>query len=201
MPVIGLTGGPGTGKSTVAALLEELGAVTLSADTVAHRLLEPGQSVANAVVEAFGPQIVAPDGTIDRRLLAQIVFRDAEARQRLERLTHPAILAELRYGIQEARSIRGEDAVVVVEAPLLYEAGMEDWFHRIVVVAASFEEQMRRLTCRCGMSAEEAERRIRAQMDLGAKMRRAHIVIWNEGCLEEVKRRIVKIWPLLAGSV
>ncbi|MGC8666797.1 MAG: dephospho-CoA kinase [Chthonomonadales bacterium] len=201
MPVIGLTGGPGTGKSAIAAMLADLGAVTLSADAIAHRLLEPGQPIASRVAEVFGAGILTADGGVDRRRLARIVFSDEEARRRLESLTHPAILAELRRGIQEVQRARGEGAVIVVEAPLLFEAGMEGWFHRIVAVAASREAQIRRLALRDGMPAQEAEQRIRAQMELGAKMRRAHIVIWNEACLKEVKRRVGKIWPLLAGSV
>lgn len=199
IPVIGLTGGPGTGKSTIASMLRELGALTFSADDAAHRLLEPGHPVAADVLLEFGPEVQAEDGGVDRRKLGRIVFSNDEARRKLEALTHPAILAELRRNIEEARA--GGAAAIVIEAPLLFEAGMESWFCRIVVVAASREAQLERLALRHGMDPCEAERRIRAQMDLGAKMRRAHIVIWNEGSLEEVKRRVTKIWPLLAGSV
>ena len=192
MPLIGITGGLGTGKSTVLSLFAERGAVTLSADEAAREVLGPGSPALAEVVDFFGPEICRPDGSLDRARLAERVFADPEARTRLEEITHPRILQLLRARIDEARRA-APNAVIVVEAPLLYEAGMESWFDYVVVVTSSREQQVARAMARSGMTREEAESRIAAQMPLGEKTSRAEFAIANDGVLSDLHSQVDRV--------
>jgi dephospho-CoA kinase len=189
MPVIGLTGGIATGKSAVARLLRERGAEVLSADEAARDVVRPGSPVLARIVEAFGPGVLLPDGSLDRAALGRVVFADEDARLRLEAITHPAILALLRQRIDAIMAERPE-AWVVVETPLLYEAGMEDWFDRVVVVTAPEHLQVARLRERDGYSEEEARRRIAAQMPLAEKAARADVVLSNDRDLAWLEQQV-----------
>lgn len=177
--LVGLTGGIATGKSTVARMLADRGAVVLSADDAARQVTAPGSPALAEIARAFGPSVLRPDGSLDRAALAATVFDDPQARRRLEALTHPPILALLRTQIQEARAALPPGGVIVVEVPLLFEAGMEDWFDRVVVVTAPEAQQVARLAGRSDLSPEEARRRIAAQMPLADKEARAQMVIRN----------------------
>lgn len=192
--VIGLTGGMGTGKTTVARILQELGLTVISADEIGHELLQPGTEVYEAVKQAFGPEIVDAGGQIDRRALGRVVFSNPDKRQRLNALTHPAIIARIKAEVQ-ARKRAGQD--VVVEVPLLFEAGLDakaaTGFDEIWVVAASPAVQLARVQARDGLSAEEARRRIGAQMPLRAKIDRADVVIYNDGTETELKAKVVRL--------
>ena len=197
MPLIGITGGIGTGKSAVARFLQEFGAVTFSADDAAREVTKPHSQVVKEIAAAFGSDHVLPDGELNREKLAATVFSDSTARERLEAITHPRILRTLKSQIAVARAANPSDAVIAVEAPLLFEAGMENWFDQILVVTASEEKQIQRLGKRSGLDAEESLRRIRAQMPLSAKAARAHAVIRNDGSLDDLKREAHKYWESL----
>jgi dephospho-CoA kinase len=201
MPVIGITGGMATGKSTVANLFGELGATVFSADEASRFITAPGTPAHQQIVALFGPACLLPDGQLNRAAIGQRVFSDPEARRALESITHPAILQRLRSQIEAARAVLPADAVIAVEVPLLYEAGMEDWFDRVVVVAVSEETEVARLCQRNGYDRDEAHRRIAAQMPLKEKVARADDVIWNEGSLAETKRKIEALWKQLVTDV
>ena len=171
--VIGLTGGVGTGKSTVASILKEVGLPVIDADQIAHQLLRPGTEVYRQVLTAFGPDILRPDGEIDRRGLGKIVFNDPEKRRLLEEITHPAIKAQIRAEV-EGYKAKGQD--VVLEVPLLFEAKMEEEVDEVWVVTASSQTQRQRIMARDGLTPAEAERRMQAQMPLThSRMRSAAV--------------------------
>ena len=192
--VIGLTGGIATGKTTVARILADLGCVLISADRIAHQLLEPGSEVYERVKAEFGPGILGPDGRIDRAALGRIVFHQPQRRQRLNQLTHPAVIARIKEEVGELKA-GGRD--VVVEIPLLFEAGLagrvEIGLDEIWVVAAAPGIQLARVMARDGLTAEEAERRIAAQLPLAEKIARADVVIYNNGEEGELKEEVTRV--------
>lgn len=196
MLVVGLTGGIGCGKSTVASVLRELGARVVDADQVAREVLAPGSPVLGKVVERFGPRILRADGSLDRKRLADIVFGDPQALADLNAITHPPIIEMIRGRIEEARNEGVQ--VLVVDAPLLLEAGMEGMVDEVWVVTCTRDQQIERLCRRTGLSPREAEARMRAQMPLGEKVRRADRVIPNEGSLAELRAEVERHWQDLA---
>jgi dephospho-CoA kinase len=171
-----------------------------SADEAAREVVAPGSPALEAIADRFGRDFIQPDGTLDRAKLGALVFAEPAARADLERITHPAILQRLRSQIDSARAALPAEAVIAVEVPLLYEAGMEDWFDVVVVVACSPGVQAARLRGRSGLSAEEAGRLIAAQMPLAEKVRRAHIAIWNDGGPDELEREVERVWTGLTGA-
>ncbi len=195
MIVIGLTGNIACGKSTVAKMLEALGACVIDADRLAHEAMRPGTAVYRAIVERFGEGILAGNGEIDRRALGAIVFRDAEALADLERIVHPAVIAETLRRLGAC-----ERPVAVVEAIKLLEAEMHRHCHTVWVVTCSREVQLARLMTTRGLSAEEAEVRIAAQPPQALKVARADVVIENSGPLEETWRQVVRAWNALPGA-
>ena len=174
---VGLTGGIGSGKSTVAAELAALGARVVDADTVAREVVEPGTPALAAVVERFGPQVLTADGTLDRPALGRLVFGDPAALRDLEAITHPAIWRRTAELVAAAPA----DAVVVHDMPLLVEKGMAGEYHLVVVVAASEEVRLRRLVDRRGMAEADARARIGAQADDAARRAAADVWLLNEG--------------------
>jgi len=187
--LIGLTGNIACGKSTVLRELRRLGAAVLDADAVAHEAMCPGTPVHAAVVEAFGPQVLTPDGAIDRRVLGEIVFADPVALARLEAIVHPAVLERLRAWLQGVTA-----RVAVIDAIKLFEAGIADWCDEVWVVTCPEEEQLRRLVEYRGLTVEQAWRRIRAQPPQWEKARRADMVIENAGTLNDVRRQVREAW-------
>lgn len=189
--VIGLTGGIGTGKTTVARILKELGLTVISADEIGHQLLEPGTEVYEQVKKFFGPEVLDEAGRIDRQTLGRLVFRDPEKRRRLNDLMHPAIIARIKAEVERLKQA-GKD--VVVEAPLLFEAGLAakaaTGFDEIWVVAASPAVQLARVQARNGLGADEARRRIDAQMPLEEKIARAEVTVYNDGSETELKEKV-----------
>ncbi|MCX5795667.1 MAG: dephospho-CoA kinase [Elusimicrobia bacterium] len=183
--VVGLTGGIGSGKSEALRALRGLGAATLCLDEVAHRVLSKGGPAYGPVRRAFGAAVLGPDGEIDRRALGRAVFADARRRRRLERLTHPVILREMRRTVRARR--RG---LLVVDAPLLFEAGLEREFDLTVVVAAGWRARLRRLRRRDGLPVSELRRRMTAQLPLAEKARRADVVIGNDGTRGQLRRTV-----------
>ncbi len=189
--VIGLTGGIGTGKSTVARILKDLGLKLIDADQIGHEFLTSGTKVYNQLVKSFGEKILRPDGEIDRKVLGGLVFSDAKKRQILNNLTHSAIREEIIEKIEESRG-RGED--VVVEIPLLFEAKMESLVDEVWVVVASSQTQIQRVMIRGSLSRTEAIQRISTQMPLEQKKALADVVINNEGTLEDLRAKVEQSW-------
>jgi len=195
MLVVGVTGGIGSGKSTVAAMFERLGAVVIDADRVVHELQAPGQPLFEAIVSAFGREVVGHDGRIDRRTLGARVFADPEIRARLEAITHPAIIAECEERIRQ--SAASGTAICLLDAALLIESGRHSRFDAIILVEACEAVQLDRLMARMGLPREEAMQRIRSQMPWAEKRRHADFVIRNDGSLEETERQVREVWKRL----
>jgi dephospho-CoA kinase len=190
--LIGLTGGIGSGKSTVAGMLAELGAYVIDADRVGHDVYRPGSEGFRRVQEAFGAAVVAADGTIDRRVLGARVFDDGQALARLNALLHPLIGEELRDRITAAVA-EDPDRPVVVEAAIMLEAGWR-FFERIWVVVVDRETAIARVTSSRGLTREEVERRIDAQMTNEERRRRADLVIENDGSIEALRAQVALAW-------
>ena len=185
---VGLTGGIACGKTTVAAMMRELGCVVIEADQIAHRLIEPGQPAYEEVLREFGRGVRAADGRMDRKKLAAIVFSDPAKLERLNRIVHPRVVEELDRQLAEVERTQ-PGAVVVVEAALLIEASYHERLDRLVVVWCEPEQQVARLLAR-GLTLEQAERRIGAQMKLDQKRRIADEEIDCSGSLEATRQQV-----------
>ena len=187
--LIGLTGNIATGKSEVARMLAGLGAGAIDADKVAHEVMQPGGPAYEAVVDAFGREIVSDEGCIDRAKLGAIVFRDAAALQRLEWVVHPAVIVEVDSRIKQA-----PEAVVVIEAIKLIESGMYLRCDSLWVVTAPRRLQIARLVATRGLTEAEAALRIDAQPSQAEKAELADLVIANDGGLGELRRKVEAGW-------
>jgi dephospho-CoA kinase len=186
---IGLTGGIGSGKSTVSALLAERGAVIVDADRIAREVVEPGTPGLAAVVEAFGARVLTADGALDRPAIAAIVFADDEARRTLNGIVHPLVrarAAELAAGLPE-------DAVVVNDVPLLVEAGQAHAYDLVLVVVADVETRVGRLVQR-GLAEPDARARIAAQATDEQRRAVADVVLDNNGSPEELAAQVDRFW-------
>jgi dephospho-CoA kinase len=190
---IGLTGGIGTGKSTVARILEELGAHVIHADAVGHQVYEPGTPGFRQVVAAFGKDIVGGDGKIDRRQLGQIVFKDAAALARLNAIVHPLIRDEVRRRIGAQRAA-GFCLPIVVEAAILIEARWTAIVDVVWVVVAPLAEVVRRISTERGLSADDIRARAAAQLADAERRRGADVVIENTGSLVALRRQVEAAW-------
>ncbi len=186
--ILGITGNIGTGKSTVSRMLGELGAELIDADQVAHTVMRPGTPVNAQIVRAFGPQGARPDGEIDRKRLAAIVFADPGALAQLEAIVHPATVDAIGRRIAAACA-----EVVVVEAIKLIEAGLADLCHTIWVTTCREDQQLGRAADR-GMTRDGAERRIRSQSPQDEKTDRADAVIDNSGSLARTRAQVRAAW-------
>ncbi|MEM7202318.1 MAG: dephospho-CoA kinase [Planctomycetota bacterium] len=182
---IALTGNVASGKSTVAALLEAEGVPVLRADEVAREVVAPGTPGLARVVDAFGEEVLAPDGGLDRAAMRAVVFADDDARARLESILHPLIRARRDEWIDGLR--RRREALAVCEIPLLYETGLEVEFDGVVLVDVSPAERLRRMVDDRGLATFEAERIMAAQLDPAAKRQRADYVIDNDGSLDDLR--------------
>jgi dephospho-CoA kinase len=191
MLLVGLTGGIGTGKSTMARMLEKRGAVVFDADVLARQAVAPGTPGFDQVIERFGPNVLAPGGGLDREALASIVFSDPAARRDLEGIVHPEVRRMFAEGCEEYRD---SDRVVVFSAPLLVETGMHTAFDRLIVVSAPVATQIERLMRDRGMAERDVQARIAAQLPLEAKAEVADILVDNEGTLEDLERRVERVW-------
>jgi dephospho-CoA kinase len=176
MILVGLTGGVATGKSTVAKMFKQCGAVVIDADELAHEVIKPGKPAWRAIVTLFGKTMLNQDRSLNRQALGSIVFRNRTKRRQLERIIHPRVAREqARLTKQAART--DPKAVVIYDVPLLFEAGIDTRVDKTLVVTADRETQLARLKKRNGLSRVEAIRRIRSQMPLSKKVRLADIVI------------------------
>jgi dephospho-CoA kinase len=189
---VGLTGGIATGKSVVGRMFADLGCHLIDADRIVHELLEPGQSVHQAVVAAFGKQILRPDGTIDRKILGKIVFRDEKARQNLNSIVHPATIQRQKEWLDQLEAAH-PNAIGIVEAALMVEVGTYRNYDKLIVVVCSLEEQRRRLRARSHLSEDEINARIASQMPLDEKAKFADFVIDSSGELEATRRQVEKV--------
>jgi len=195
---IGLTGGIGTGKSTVARLFADRGAAICDADEEAHALLAPGGGAVEAVVRSFGSEVLGADGGIDRERLGRLVFADTEARARLEAISHPLIARRLAEAARQALE-RGAP-VFLVEAALLVETGRHRDFQTLVVVRADPERVRTRVAARDRLSADELDARIAAQTSEAERLAVADHVIDNGGSLEDTERQVKAIWRAVTES-
>src|SRR4051812_40358727 len=186
---IGLTGGIGSGKSTVSQLLVQRGAVLIDADVLAREVVEPGTPGLAAVAEAFGEQVLAPDGSLDRPALAAVVFADPEARRRLDGIVHPLV----RRRAAELVAAAAPDAVVVQDVPLLVETGQAASFDLVLVVAADLETRVARLMQR-GLGEADARARIAAQASDEQRAAVADVVLDNSGSLEQLAAQVARFW-------
>jgi dephospho-CoA kinase len=189
--LVGLTGGIGSGKSTVARMLEQRGAVVFDADVLARRAVEMGTPGYQAVVERFGADVLAPGGDLDREALASIVFADPAARRDLEAIVHPEVRRMFAEGTEEHRD---SDRVVVFSAPLLVETGMHTAFEVLLVVSTTVTTQVERLMRDRGMSEDAVRARIAAQAPLEDKAAVADVLIDNEGSIEELEVQVERAW-------
>ncbi|MGX1473820.1 UNVERIFIED_CONTAM: dephospho-CoA kinase [Streptomyces canus] len=187
---VGLTGGIGAGKSEVARLLVEHGAVLIDADRIAREVVAPGTPGLAAVVEAFGEDVLAEDGGLDRPKLGSIVFADPDRLAVLNSIVHPLVGARSR----ELESAAAEDAVVVHDVPLLAENALAPLYDLVVVVDASPETQLDRLVRLRGMSEQDARARMAAQATREKRLEIADVVIDNDVPLEELRRRVQEVW-------
>jgi dephospho-CoA kinase len=191
MKTIGLTGGIATGKSTVAQILTDLGYPVVSADAIAHRVVEPGLPAYREIVRRFGPEILGSGKAIDRKKLGSIVFQNPDLRRELEGIIHPEVSAAIAHAKETARQ-EGK-SLFVAEVPLLFEAGMEADYDFVWVVTVAAAEQIRRLTARDRISCEEAGWRLAAQYPMEAKIAKADAVIDNSRGYPELREQVVNI--------
>jgi len=197
---VGLTGGIATGKSLVGAILVELGCHLIDSDEITHELLRPGQSVHAMVVEEFGNRILAPDGTIDRRILGDIVFKDPNARARLNGLVHPAVIQRQREWLSEMQE-QDPQGIAVVVAALMIEVGTYKNYDKIIVVTCRPEVQKERLKARSALTDEQIEARIHSQMPMEEKVKYADFVIDNSGAIAETREQVRKVYAQLCAAV
>ena len=197
MIVVGLTGAVAGGKSTVAEVLRREGAAIVDTDEIAREVTAPGSPALKEIVEAFGPEVLTEQGTLDRKRLGSLVFEREPARRRLEAITHPRIREQMRRRLADLRRQAQPPAVAVVVIPLLYETGSESEVEVVVAVTAPASEQVRRLMARDGLSPGEAAARVAAQMPAEEKARRADFVVATSGSVEETVRQAEKLWQRL----
>ena len=193
MLTIGLTGGIGSGKSTVAQILGEFGAPILDADKVAHTTYAPGGPAYDAVIAAFGAEVLAPDRTIDRKKLGAIVFGNPEQLNKLTSIVWPATFESIRRNVAELRA-SGAKLPIVVEAAILIEANWHPLFDEIWLVRAPREQVVARIEIQRGLKPAETEARIRAQLSDEDRAKHATLVIENNGSLEELRDLLKTVW-------
>jgi dephospho-CoA kinase len=197
IPVIGLTGGIGAGKSTVTQMLEALGAAVIDADKVGHQIYLPDLPAWREIVDTFGPEVLNADRTINRQALGKLVFADPEALRTLNRIVHPKMFDRMVELITEMRA-RGGMKAIVVEAAVLIEANWMALVDQVWVVVASEAVVVDRLAKQRHLSSEQVRTRIAAQLTNDERLNHADVVIRNDGSLEEVRHAVQQAWDQLA---
>lgn len=203
MRVVGLTGGMGAGKSTVARLLAGHGAHVIDADAIAREVVEPGTDALAAIADRFGPHVLAPDGALDRGALAAIVFRDEVELRALEAITHPAIRAGIEGRLaahRAAEAADGHERVVVLDHPLLVETGLAAELATVVVVTADVETRVARLAAGRDIAPDDARARIAAQTGDAERLRAATHVVANDGSEEDLTAAVAALWRALSAD-
>lgn len=193
---VGLTGGMGAGKSTVAALLREKGAETLDADRMVRQMLAPGGEAVEPILTAFGERLRDSQGGVDRRALAALAFQDSAVRARLEAILHPRVVARRRGLLGEIARRRGVPTVVVSEGALIFEAGTQGEFDAVILVTAPRGVRLKRLAA-AGWDPDEAKRRMDAQWEDHRKAPLADFVVDNGGDLEKTRVEVDRLWEAL----
>ncbi len=200
MVVAGLTGGIATGKSTVSAIFKTCGAVIVDADVIARDVVQKGQKAWSGIVDTFGSRILLPDGSINRPALGDIIFHDPVRQQILNHIVHPEVMAETNRRLAEINH-NSPDAVVILDVPLLFESGMDQGLSEIIVVYIPEPLQLQRLMHRNALSKDQALARIRSQMPVEEKKRRATQIIDNSGALDTTREATQAIYQLLVSKI
>jgi len=196
MPSFGLTGGIASGKSTVAAMFRRLGAKIIDADELGHDVIRSGSPAFAEIVSHFGREILDESGQINRKGLGEVVFADAAERALLNAIVHPAIMAR-RKELIAGYEASNPEAIIISDAALIYEVHIESYFLKVMVAWCRPEQQLERVTSKTGLSPEQAERRIAAQMSTEEKRRRADYVIDCSGAIEQAERQVAALYPEL----
>lgn len=190
---VGLTGGIGSGKSAVSAMLADLGAVVVDADQLAREAVAPGSEGLAQVVDSFGTEVLGPDGALDRPAMARLVFADPSARERLEAIVHPWVRSRAA-AIERTARAHDPSAVVVHDVPLLVETGQQASYDVVLVVDVPTEVQVRRLVSMRGMDEAQARARVAAQASRAERLAAADVVIDNSGTLDDLAHRVRSVW-------
>lgn len=198
--LVGLTGGIGTGKSTVSRMFRDLGCLIIDADLLAREVVEPGEPAYAKIVAEFGKEVLDPDGHIDRKKLGALVFGDEAKRKRLEEFTHPEI-RQRQIGILAELVTEGFEGIVIFDAALLVETGGAKNMDRLVVVVADEATQVRRLMVRDDIAEAEVRQKIRSQMPLAEKVKQAHYVVDNSGNRDLTEQRVREVNQALLGDL
>lgn len=194
MPHYGLTGGIGSGKSTVAAMFSDKGAFIIDADAISRELMEPGEETLQRVVAAFGEEILLDNGQLNRPHLASLIFANPEKREKLNAIVHPAVRARSQLLREEAVAHQGENATIIEDIPLLTETGQADRFDGVIVVCANEKVRLERLTTQRGILKEDALARIKAQASDEERAQIARWIIDNSGSREDTQHQVERVW-------
>lgn len=200
MVVIGIVGRSGAGKSTVARVFASFGAEVLDVDQVARRVVEPGSQVLTRIGEEFGSEYLRDDGRLDRRRLGRLVFSDPEQLLKLNRITHPVIKGEVEKWLDGVKARRLQPPAAVLDAAVLFEAGLRPLVDRVVLVVAGEEESVKRLVARDGIGHDEARTRLMAQKDPRKLAALADFVIDAGGTMDELIAQVRRVWDKVVGS-
>ncbi|MGP8080869.1 MAG: dephospho-CoA kinase [Dehalococcoidales bacterium] len=193
--VIGLTGGIGSGKSTVSRFLADLGAVIIDADKIGHEVYLPGTNTWRELVKIFGSRILAADKAIDRKKLGAIVFGNEEELKRLNAIIHPQITEIIKKQIDDYR--RKGTPVIVLDAPVLFEANAKNLVDEVWVVVSNEDNVIKRAAARTGLTEEQIRSRIRSQLSNEERIKHARVVIHNDGTAEDLRKKVQELWQQL----
>ena len=193
--VLGITGAFGSGKSTVAAIFTSFHDKVIDADRIAHRLVSPGQEAYKKIVGFFGPAILKKNKQVNRVKLAEVVFKDRELLSKLNAIMHPRIIRRIREGIKKTKQ-----GFVIVDAPLLLEAGLKASVNKVIVVRAGIDKCIRRIKKRSGLNKQEFLKRVHLQMPLRKKLRMADFIIDNNGSIQKARKQVENIRRSLAAN-
>jgi len=193
MVVIGLTGGYSSGKSTVTKMFQKLGAEVIYSDKIAHKIISRNTKVLNSLIEAFGKEIVNKDQKINRKKLGKIVFSDQSKLRKLNKLVHPSVKAELKKIIKD-KKLKASKKILILEVPLLFEAGTRSWFDSIIVVSCCKEKQYKMAFKRGHITKSDFLKRLRSQWPLQRKEKYADFIVDNNRRISDTKKQVIAIW-------
>jgi len=192
MVIVGLTGGIGSGKSTVAGMFKDEGSYIIDLDILARIVVEPGKPAWEKIVRYFGPHVLHSDGSIDRSALGKVIFYEENSRKALEDFVHPMILQERDTLVEEIRD-KNPSAVVIIDVPLLFELGMKKDFDKTILVYVPRDEQIQRVMQRDGLSIEDIEKRLHAQMPIDEKRNLSDYIINAERDFGDMRKQVKKV--------
>lgn len=195
--VLGVTGGFGSGKTTVAGMFKTLGAIGLDADKIYHELIKPKGLLYKRIISSFGREILGNHNKINRKKMAKLVFGKREALEKLCRLTHPVVIKKIRFNLSILKRANA-CGPIVIDAPLLIEAGLLDAVDKLIVVKIDKKKQLARCKKERGLSCNEALRRIRAQAPMAKKIKLADYVVDNNGTLKQTREQVREIWKQIS---